>query len=67
MITFTLDTNCIVDVDEGRAQMPHVLRLVAAHEEGRAHVVLSRPALPRGSGRAPSSTTSVSFRRGFRS
>ena len=40
MTTFTLDTNCLIDVDEGREAAPHVLALAAAHARGEADVAL---------------------------
>lgn len=36
--SFTLDTNCVIAVDERRPEAPHILRLVQAHKDGRADV-----------------------------
>ncbi|MBO9451746.1 hypothetical protein J7426_15840 [Tropicibacter sp. R16_0] len=38
MLTFTFDTNCIVDVDLGREAAPAILELVSAFREGRCDV-----------------------------
>lgn len=38
--TFTLDTNCVIAVDEGRPEASAVLALAAAHREGEASVAL---------------------------
>lgn len=40
MHTFTLDTNCIIALDEDRPAAPSVLALAAAHRAGRAKVAL---------------------------
>jgi hypothetical protein len=40
MLTFTLDTNCLVAVDEGRAEAAAVRSLAEAHRHGRANVAL---------------------------
>ncbi|WP_250471896.1 hypothetical protein [Caballeronia sp. GAFFF1] len=40
MITFTLDTNCLLAVDEGRPEAGAVMALSAAHAEGKASVAL---------------------------
>jgi hypothetical protein len=41
MRTFTLDTNCLLAVDEGRPEASAVQALVDAHRDGRASVALS--------------------------
>lgn len=41
MVSFTLDTNCMLDIDEGRPAAKHVLRLAAAHAAGEADVALA--------------------------
>lgn len=38
--TFTLDTNCIIDIDEGRPNAGYIQQLVRAHNEGTASVAL---------------------------
>jgi hypothetical protein len=38
--SFTLDTNCIIDVDQGQSSAADVLRLVKAHSAGEADVAL---------------------------
>lgn len=40
MQTFTLDTNCLIDVDESRPASTHILDLVAAHKTGIADVAV---------------------------
>jgi len=40
MLSFTLDTNCIIDVEEQRPSAPSVRALVEAHSDGRADVAL---------------------------
>lgn len=40
MTSFTLDTNCIIAVDEGRPAAVPVLKLVDAHKQGLASVAL---------------------------
>ncbi len=40
MLRFTLDTNCIVDIEEGREAAPIIRQLVSAHADGRADVAL---------------------------
>ena len=41
MRTFTLDTNCIIDLDEGRIGAPAVRRLAAHHRSGTADVAIA--------------------------
>jgi hypothetical protein len=38
--SFTLDTNCILDVDENRAAAPDIRQLADAHASGTAHVAV---------------------------
>ena len=38
--TFTLDTNCIIDVAESRPSKPHILALRDAHFSGKANVAV---------------------------
>jgi hypothetical protein len=38
--TFTLDTNCIIDLAENRPAAPHIRALVAAHTTGKADIAL---------------------------
>lgn len=38
--SFTLDTNCLIDIDEGRPAAAAVLQLVDAHAAGRADVAV---------------------------
>jgi hypothetical protein len=38
--TFTLDTNCIIDVEEGRAPAEAIRRLADAHAKGQADVAV---------------------------
>jgi len=40
MRTFTLDTNCIIAIDEGRPEAPFVRTLADAHTAGKAHVAV---------------------------
>lgn len=40
MLTFTLDTNCIIGIDEGRPEAAAVRRLAEAHAAGAAHVAV---------------------------
>ncbi len=40
MLSFTLDTNCIIDVEEERPAAPSVRVLSEAHSDGRADVAL---------------------------
>jgi hypothetical protein len=40
IVTFTLDTNCLIDVDDGRPAAPYVLRLIEAADKGVADVAL---------------------------
>ena len=40
MHTFTLDTNCIIAIDEGRAEAPSVWTLADAHASGAARVAI---------------------------
>ena len=40
MQTFTLDTNCIIALDDGRPEAAAVRRLVDAHAAGTAHVAV---------------------------
>ena len=40
MPSFTLDTNCIIDIDENRQAAPHVRALANAHAAGRASVAV---------------------------
>lgn len=40
MLTFTLDTNCIIAVEEERAEAPAVRKLSAAHATGTARVAV---------------------------
>lgn len=40
MKTFTLDTNCLLDVDEGRDAAPFVKKLVEAARDGKADVAM---------------------------
>ena len=40
MLTFTLDTNCIIAVDEARPEASAVKALAAAHDEGTVSVAL---------------------------
>lgn len=40
MLKLTLDTNCIIDVDEKRDGFEAVMALIAAHTEGRVEVAL---------------------------
>ncbi|CAH1091423.1 conserved hypothetical protein [Candidatus Nitrotoga sp. 1052] len=39
-LRFTLDTNCVVALDEGRPEGPAVRALADAHRTGRAHVAV---------------------------
>lgn len=41
MTTFTLDTNCIIDIADSRPAKPHVLELARAHAEGKADVAIA--------------------------
>jgi hypothetical protein len=40
VLTFTLDTNCIIDVEENRPAAPAILQLASAHSRGLANVSL---------------------------
>lgn len=40
MLTFTLDTNCLYDLDERRPAAPYLDHLLVAHRDGRASVAL---------------------------
>jgi hypothetical protein len=40
MVTFTLDTNCLIDVDEKRPARDSVLQLIAAADKGIADVAM---------------------------
>jgi hypothetical protein len=40
MRTFTLDTNCLVAIDEGRPEAAHVRTLADAHAAGKVHVAV---------------------------
>ena len=40
MASFTLDTNCIIDIDENRASAPFIMQLIEAHRNGDADVAL---------------------------
>ncbi len=40
MLTFTLDTNCIIALDEKRPEAAHLQSLIAAHDAGNADVGL---------------------------
>lgn len=40
MTSFTLDTNCIIDVDEGRPAAAHIIALAQAQQRGGADVAL---------------------------
>lgn len=40
MLTFTLDTNCLYDLDERRSAAPYLDQVLAAHRDGRASVAL---------------------------
>ncbi len=40
MLTFTLDTNCIIALDDGRADAPAIRQLADAHAQRRAHVAV---------------------------
>ena len=40
MISFTLDTNCVIAVDEGRPEAGAILQLAGAHSSGAADVVV---------------------------
>jgi hypothetical protein len=40
MQTFTLDTNCLISIDEGRAEAQWVRMLADAHASGEAHVAI---------------------------
>jgi len=37
MITFTFDTNCLIDVDEGRASAASIRAIVKAHRSQKIH------------------------------
>ena len=41
MTTFTLDTNCLIDLEEGRAGAESVTELVEAHRTGIADVAVA--------------------------
>lgn len=41
MPTFSLDTNCIVDIDEARPNAVFVKEILQAHRDGRANVALA--------------------------
>ncbi|UXN73192.1 hypothetical protein N8D56_19795 [Devosia sp. A8/3-2] len=47
MLTFTLDTNCIIDLEEGRPQAASVRALADAHAMGAAEVALAKKASAR--------------------
>lgn len=40
MLNFTLDTNCVIDVDEGRPNGAHIRRLANAHADNCAEVAV---------------------------
>ena len=40
MVTFTLDTNCVIDIDEGRAAALFVRQLVNSARDGTADVMI---------------------------
>jgi hypothetical protein len=40
LLTFTLDTNCIIDIADRRPAAPHILALADAHQQGTADVAL---------------------------
>jgi hypothetical protein len=40
LVSFTLDTNCIIDIDEKRASAPSTMQLVQAYRNGQADVAL---------------------------
>jgi hypothetical protein len=40
MLTFTLDTNCVIAVDEKRAEIEEIRELASAHSQERANVAL---------------------------
>ncbi|MFN4157658.1 MAG: hypothetical protein ACK4GO_04540 [Gemmobacter sp.] len=40
MLRFSLDWNCVIEVEEGRSQSSHVLALVDAHRRQRVNVAL---------------------------
>jgi hypothetical protein len=40
MLKFTLDTNCIIDIDAERCNAPAVRKLADAHAAGKAHVAV---------------------------
>ncbi len=40
MLTFTLDTNCIIAVEDERPEAEHIRKLAEAHSQGVADVSL---------------------------
>lgn len=40
MITFTLDTNCLIDIEDERPSAAHIRRLLIAHSKTIAHVAM---------------------------
>lgn len=41
MTTYSLDTNCIIDVAESRPSKPHILALAQAHADGKIDVAIA--------------------------